>query len=240
MIDIWPCSADGAAILAHRGGASLGAANSTDAVVLAVAAGADAVELDLQELGDGTLVITHDGGIWTDGQRAMLRDMDLARFVALSNGPAVLLQTMIDLLAALPTGLYLDVKRVTVPGLLRAIDAVSASAIAGRTVIGSFDLTVAGTVAEDGRLPASVLYRDTSFDPLELAERTGCSMVHPCFDDEPWMVGQLAGGWMERVHAAGLAVVGWNSNDSALLAEMVAAGFDALCTDDPRVSTSAG
>ena len=59
--------------------------------------------------------------------------------------------------------------------------------------------------------------------------------MHPSFDDAPLMVDRLAGEWMDRVDRAGLAAVGWNSNERSLLAKMVDTGFDAVCTDDPRL-----
>jgi glycerophosphoryl diester phosphodiesterase len=49
------------------------------------------------------------------------------------------------------------------------------------------------------------------------------------------MLDRLAGAWMQRVHDAGVAAIGWNSNRPALLDAMVRAGFDAVCTDDPRL-----
>lgn len=234
MIGNW-ARAGSCAVVAHRGGSLLGPANTIETVVMAAAAGADAVEIDLHELGDGTLVLVHDGKIRRRGRRVPLREVDIVRLSALTGDPPVLLEALIERMEDLPTGLYLDIKAVTTGGLRRALDLLCSSSLAERTVVGSFDIHRVREVAEDGRLPASVLYRDNSIDPVALAGRTGCAVVHPCFDDEPWMVDRLAGEWMDKAHATGLTVISWNSNDPGLLTKMVAAGFDAICTDDPRL-----
>jgi glycerophosphoryl diester phosphodiesterase len=225
------------AVLAHRGGAALGVANSIEVLALAAEVGTDVVEIDVQELGDGTLVLFHDRRIATGGSdRVLLADIDLATFERLSGSPAALLVELPDRLLPLGLGLYLDVKVVSPDGLRATIDALVTSPLSDSTVIGSFNPDIVTAVVADGRLPASVLYHDRAADPLELAARLGCSIVHPCFDSDPWMVPRLAGAWMDRVHEAGLGVVGWNTNDPALLVEMAAAGFDVICTDDPRLA----
>lgn len=230
----WP------AVMAHRGGALLGPANSVEVLAAAAAAGSDVVEIDVQELGDGSLVLFHDGSIVEGEQRHRLIDLDLAQFESMSGSSAVMLAELPERLVPLGLGLYLDVKRVTGPGLASLLDVIATSAVAERAVIGSFSVDTAAAVVADGRLPASVLYHDRTLDPLALASSIGCTIVHPCFDSDPWMVARLAGEWMERVHEAGVAVVGWNVNDSALLKEMAAAGFDVLCTDDPRLIGTVG
>ena len=235
MIEGWPAR-DGCSTLAHRGGALLGPANSLAVIERSAAAGAHAVEIDLHELADGSLVLFHDSSVVIDGVRVRLATLAADALQQAIGAPPVHLSGLLALLDQHPIGLYLDVKRISAVGLIRAIDAVCATTLAERTIVGSFDRRVAGTVSLDGRLRASILYRDTHIDPLELALSLGCAAVHPCFDDQPWMVEQLAGPWMQRVHEAGLAVVGWNSNDAELLAAMRAAGFDVLCTDDPRLA----
>lgn len=226
-------------MIAHRGGAALGRENSLDVLVEAVNARADVVEIDLQELGDGTVVLAHDSSIGPRWRRHRLRELDLAGYAARLGHRPVQLGDLIERIASLPLGLYLDVKRVTPPGLASIVDTVLASPVAGRVVVGSFNHDVVTAVVADGRLPASVLFHSWEPDPVALAGRFGCSIVHPCFDNDPSMVGRLAVSWIAEAHAAGLDVIGWNSNDASLLAEMAAAGFDAVCTDDPRLVADA-
>ena len=223
------------AVIAHRGGAALGPANSVVVLGAAAAAGADAVEIDVQELADGSLVLFHDGSVRDGDVRRRLSELSLDQFQSLIGAHATLFADLPARLEPLGLGLYLDVKKVSAVGLQSLLDIVAGSPIAERAVIGSFSVEIAAAVVADGRLPASVLYHDRSLDPLALVEAVGCRIVHPCFDSDPWMVARMAGEWMSRVHDAGIGVVCWNSNDTATLNEMAAAGFDALCTDDPRL-----
>src|SRR5689334_4599784 len=66
------------AIVAHRGGAALGPENSIEVLEAAQAAGAAAVEVDVHELGDGSLVLTHDGHIVAGEHWFWIRDLDRA------------------------------------------------------------------------------------------------------------------------------------------------------------------
>ena len=60
-------------IIAHRGGAAMAPENTRMALVNAVADGADGAEIDVQQLGDGTLIIMHD----TNFKRTAGVDLDV-------------------------------------------------------------------------------------------------------------------------------------------------------------------
>ena len=131
--------------------------------------------------------------------------------------------------------MYLEIKAVSPAGVDRVVDAVVDHGLAERTVIGSFRHDVPARVAADGRVAASVLFRDPFLDPLALASDLGCSVLHPCFDGNDGMIDLMRGEWIERLHDRRLGVVGWNTNDAETMSRMADAGFDVLCTDDPRI-----
>ncbi len=236
-------------VLAHRGGAALGAENSIEVLAAAASFGADAVEIDIQELGDGSLILAHDGVVRRRliRGRVRLRSIDRSRYERLTRRPAVTVADLVDRVGRMTTGpdtarpslsLYLDVKSVSPAGVERLIETVAQGPLRDHTVVGSFSAKIVKLVAADGRLPASILYGDRQADPLQLQTELGCAFVHPCFDSAPSMVDELAGVWMERAHRAGLTVVSWNTNDARLIARMVDAGFDLICTDDPRIASA--
>lgn len=78
-------------IIAHRGSSHIAPENTIAAIAQAIADGADRVELDVQELADGTLVILHDLDLrrvagcdrpsWSL-TRADLADLDVGRWFA--------------------------------------------------------------------------------------------------------------------------------------------------------------
>jgi len=221
--------------MAHRGGASVGPPNTLAAILRSIDLGAHAVEVDIRELADASLVLFHDRHVPAAAGPVPVADLDLPGLVQLV-GAVDTVGDLLDCAADAKFGLYLDVKDVSGPALLRLIDAAAAAGLSERAVIGSFDRAVVELAVADGRLEASVLYHDPGTDPLELAAMLGCRIVHPCFDFLPHMVARFARDWIGPIHDAGLAAVGWNSNDPHLLAEMRAAGFDVLCTDDPRLA----
>lgn len=224
------------AIVAHRGGAALGRENSLEVLEAAQAAGAAAVEVDVHELGDGSLVLAHDGYV-VDGKRwHWIRDLDRAQFEQLSGLPTTLLGDFLEGLRATTLGLYLEVKAASPAGLARLVSTVESARMAERTLAGSFRTDIVASIARDGRLPASVLFRDTRADPLALARDLGAHAVHPCFDDKPKMLDRMRGSWIERLHDAGLVVVGWNVNKRRLLDKMRELPLHAACTDDPRIA----
>lgn len=229
---------DDMAIIAHRGGASLGQENSTEVLGLARDAGAAAVEADVQELADGSLVMLHDGYVLVGDAWHWVRELSRAELSTLTDRTVTTLDAFLDAITASGLGLYLELKAVSPDGVIRAIDAVMRAGLEDLTIIGSFRADIVARVGEDGRLPASILYRDPWTDPLALANDLGCHVVHPCYDNDPWVIDLMIGPWMERLTRAGIAVVGWNVNDRALLERMRACRLNAACTDDPRIAFS--
>lgn len=224
------------AIIAHRGGAALGRENSIPVLEASLAAGAAAVEVDVQQLGDGCLVLTHDGYLMLGDQWLWVRDLNRVEFETATGAPATLLADFLVALSGLGLGLYLEVKAVSPDGVSHALEQISHNNLESRTVVGSFRADVVSQVARDGRVPASILYRDRWADPLAMASDLGAQFVHPCFDDDPWMIEIMRGAWLERLHAASIGVVGWNVNDVELLNKMRELPLQAACTDDPRIA----
>lgn len=236
MIEAWPAS-EGCSVMAHRGGALLGPANRLETIARAIASGADAVEVDVRVLGDGEVVLFHDSTVSIRGRLEAVAELGRQQ-IEEELGRLTTLEDLLALAGGHHFGIYLDIKHLGGVSLAELVDAVVSAELAERTVIGSFDRGLVAEVVADARVRGSLLYHDTDADPLVLATELGCSLVHPCFDRLPHLVSQMAGPWMQRLHKAGLGVIGWNSNDSVLLKQMRAAGFDVLCTDDPAAARS--
>lgn len=231
MIDGWPAD-DGCSVMAHRGGALVGPANRLPTIIRALDLGAHAVEVDIRVTADGVAVLFHDSVVSVAGDDVEIGSLDLASLECLA-GPITRFSDLLDVARAREFGMYLDVKHLGSMTLGELVGDVLTARCGDRVIVGSFDRHLVRAVVADARLRSSVLYHDPTVDAVELAVELGCSLVHPCFDFLPHMVERMAGEWMERVHAAGLGVVGWNSNDPTLLSDMRRAGFDVLCTDDP-------
>ncbi len=82
MLDI-----DARPVVAHRGGRARGPENTLEAMRLGIAAGADAIELDVHRCADGDVVVIHDATVdrTTDG-RGAVGEMTLADLRSLDAG----------------------------------------------------------------------------------------------------------------------------------------------------------
>lgn len=231
MIEIW----------AHRGASRAAPENTLPAFELAIAAGADGIEFDVQFSRDGHLVVIHDETLprTTDGT-GWVKDHTLAQLQALdaSNGnqgyAGARIPTLAEVLALLePSGLRANIElknsEVPYPGLEEAVlAAVVAAGMAERTVYSSFSgesvrrLAGLAPLAEVGLIYSRPLVR-----PLRLAESLGASAIHP---DRRLVGGR---GWVARAHARHLAVRPWVLNTPQRIRRAISRGVDGLFTDVP-------
>jgi glycerophosphoryl diester phosphodiesterase len=236
VIEIW----------AHRGASRAAPENTLPAYQLAVEAGADGVELDVQLSRDGQIVVIHDetlsrttnGDGWVkDHTLAELKKLDAS---AGRDGHAgVRVPTLSEALALLaPTTLRLNVElknsEVPYPGLEEAVLAeVAAAGMVERTMYSSFSgesvrrLATMAPAAE-----VALIYSRPLTRPLRLAAGLGASAVHP---DR-----RLVGGphWVARARARHLAVRPWVLNTRERIERAIRLGADGLFTDVPDLAVA--
>ncbi|MFM7068086.1 MAG: glycerophosphodiester phosphodiesterase [Actinomycetes bacterium] len=230
---------DRPAVLAHRGGAALGAENTTATLTLAAAAGAHAVEVDLIETADGHLVMWHDAFVASGDQLRWVRESTLDEIAALTGERPGTHTDLLDRCAGLGLGVYAEVKSASTPALHRFVDDIARRGLQDLVCVGSFRSDIVATVSARNVVDTSWLFYDPGVDPLAVAGDLGCAFVHPCFDLFPDLIDLMQGAWMERLWAAGRGVVSWNTTDPALMVQMAAVGVAAICSDDPRVVPNA-
>lgn len=228
-------------IWAHRGSLREAPENTLPAFELAVAQGADGVELDVQLTADGHPVVIHDETVdrTTDSHGAVakydlkhLRRLDASAGMAGFGGVRIpTLQQVLELLV--PTGVRLNIELKNSvadhPGLEeKVLDAVAEFGIAERTVLSSFNhyalkkLQHLGASSELG-----MLYTDPLYRPWRYAAELGVQAIHPPARFVP------SGGWVRKAQAAGLAVRPWVVNSEKRLTRMLRWGVDGVFTDLP-------
>jgi glycerophosphoryl diester phosphodiesterase len=233
-------------IWAHRGARREAPENTLPAFELAVAQGADGIELDVQLSADGVVVVMHDEGVdrTTDGNGpvvghtlAQLQRLDASAGMSGFSGVRVpSLAETLDLLA--PTGLKLNIElknsEEDYPGLEELVlAAIAAHDLADRVVLSTFNhyslkkLETLGTTCELG-----MLYTDPLYKPWRYASRLGVGAIHP-----PARF-VLGAGWVRHAHAAGLAVRPWVVNSERALARMFRWGVEGVFTDVPAVAVA--
>ncbi|NTV40054.1 MAG: glycerophosphodiester phosphodiesterase [Demequinaceae bacterium] len=230
------------AIWAHRGSRFRAPENTMQAFELAVTEGADGIELDVHLTVDGHLVVRHDPDVsLPDGSTALIRDLtfDQVRGVDVgdhASGTARIpeLAEVFQLLA--PTTLVLNVEVKNGPILYRGIeDAViaahRASGMADRLVYSSFNhLTLVALREREPSVAIAPLYEEALVDPWSYALHMGAGAAHPYY------LTLGLPGMIEGFAAAGVKVRAWTVNAEDDVRALIAAGIDAIVTDDPAAA----
>jgi glycerophosphoryl diester phosphodiesterase len=222
-------------VVAHRGASAYAPENTFAAFDLALAQGADVLELDVRPAADGHLVLVHDP--------TLERIAGDPRAVAALSRAA--LETLDELVRPASFDAFLDRYAGAVPLLIdlkdpapewetRVVDAVARHGIEERAVVQSFDLqalvrlhaaapwlALAPLVRGDGA-PRAVLDTARSF-------ARGIGIRHDFLDAE----------LVRHVHQAGLAVRAWTVDDPVTMRRLLALGVDAIVTNAPDVALGA-
>lgn len=239
----------------HRGAAALAPGNTLAALERALAEQVHAVEFDVLDLADGSLVLAHSDDLEdvTHGAaRGRLRGLTLPElrrvFPALTT-----LEEALELLAgAGSTGLHVDLK---LPGYEAAVvDALRRRGLVERSLVSTaYRSSVAAVRALEPALGLGLAYpldrrglsRRRLLAPAVLPALVAMRQALPRRIGL-WIdgtgVGVLALQWfvvsraaVERAHARGVGVWAWTVDTPGLVARMTAAGVDGIISNDPRL-----
>jgi glycerophosphoryl diester phosphodiesterase len=215
-------------VLAHRGASAAAAENSVAAFRLADEMGADGVELDVRRTPDGRLLVAHD---------VLPTDPDLVDSMGLA--------TLDEALDACGERMVVNVEIKNWPGdtdfdpEMRIVAPVIESLRrrgprdAPRWLISSFSLeTIEACRAAAPEIATAWLVTTVSPERIVQVAAAGHRALHP------WEPG-LTAEFVERCHAAGLAVNTWTCNDPDRIVALAAMGVDGVCTDVPDVALAA-
>jgi len=229
-------------ILGHRGASSDAPENTLVAFQLALAQGADGVELDARLCGSGEVVVFHDARLERlTGARGRVADTPWSALARLEvrAGPAGASPGRIPLLSevleALPRTAFVNVELKSEDWAGTAVaDATGALLESGRhqdhVVVSSFDSRCLLRLA----LAHPRLKRGLLLDPdrPRLVQRhvalplLGRDAVHPA-------AGQLTEADVRRWHAGGREVAVWTVDDPDVARELRAWGVDSCITNRP-------
>jgi glycerophosphoryl diester phosphodiesterase len=241
----WPFSQ--AAVVAHRGDSAHVAENTVEAFESAIELGAEVVEFDVRMTSDGVAVVMHDADVasTTDGS-GLVRSMTLEQVGRLRielGGGAAGVPTLEETLRVLSGRAAADIEIKNVPGepdfdpdreeaVEATVAAIASTRFDGAVLVSSFNpLSLARCRELAPHLPTGLL-TDRSVEAdvgLTFAHAQGHAWVLPA-------IGALLGapdGFAERVHASGMRVGTWISDDPDEAVELMRAGVDAVATNDP-------
>lgn len=215
-------------MLAHRGASVAAAENTVAAFRLADEMVADGVELDVRRAPDGRLLVVHD---------------------ALPTDPAVLdsmgLATLDEALDACGERMLVNVEIKNWPAdsdfdpEMRIVEPVIDSlrrrgpGASARWLISSFSWdTIEACRAVAPEIATAWLVSRVSPERIVQVAAAGHAALHPW---EP----NVTEDFVERCHAAGLAVNTWTCNDPERIVALAAMGVDGVCTDVPDIALAA-
>jgi len=244
---------------AHQGGAAEMPSSTLPTLHRAIEVGADALELDVHCTADGHLVVCHDATVdaTTDGT-GRIADMTLAEVRALDNayrfgpddgfpyrGQGHTIATLDEVLEAFPsTYINFDIKETaptvepyeerlatTLRRFGRADDVIVASFLDGAT--DAFSTFAPEVSTSAGTMATAMFWRAVQDGDEPPPMRHSALQVPP--DYEGTVI--VDERFVERAHAAGVAVHVWTIDDPDEMARLLALGVDGIMTDRPSVLT---
>lgn len=221
-------------IIAHRGASAAAPEHTDEAYRVAVAQGADCLELDIRVGADGQLLVVHD--------RTLLRTAgDPRRVDALTRDaleglpPPVRPLTLEDVLVrhGHAARLLVELKDPEAWWEGLVVEAVERYGMTDRVVVQSFDMNALRRMRlrRAGLRLSSLQRRRPSSRTLDAVARCagGVGVWHRSVDS----------ALVAAAHARGLAVHAWTVNSPAAIDRVLACGVDGVITDVPDVATAA-
>ena len=210
-------------VLAHRGASVAAPENSVAAFRLADEMGADGVELDVRRVTDGRLLVAHDA---PPADPAEVDRMGLATLDEALDACGDRMLVNVEIKNWPADSDFDPTMRIVAP----VIDSLRRRGTLDRWLISSFSWdTLEACRAAAPEIATAWLVSIVSPERLDAIAAAGHSAVHPW---EP----KVTAEFVERAHAAGLAVNTWTCNDPDRLAALAELGVDGVCTDVPDVA----
>ena len=241
----------------HRGARALRPENTIPAFEYAIAQGVDVIELDMGVTKDGIVVISHDSylqapictgpkerAVIVEHTLAELRQWDCGatrnpQFARQQTVPGTRIPTLDEVFALASKGTFrfnMETKieaaqpNLTVPPAefaQRVLAVIRKHKMEKRVIIQSFDFRTLHEMKKLApELKLSALYSGQPRDFVEIAKDAGATIISPEYR-------LVTPEQVKAAHAAKLQVVPWTANTPADWDRLIAAGADAIITDDP-------
>lgn len=233
-------------VYAHRGFAARAPENTLPAFALAVQAGADGIEFDVQMTADGELVVIHDDTVdrTTDGFGSVgnltsheLRHLDAGSWFS-PQFTGVNIPTLDEVLglaaqAPYPVMLNLELKYgdTPYPSLeFRAWERVLAYGLGARTIVSSFyHESLRRLKRAHPEAQIALLYQDGLVDPWLYARYLNAGALHPHYK-------VVSAEQIAQIRQQGVQVRVYTVNDEDDLRRFCRWGVDAVITEHPDLA----
>jgi glycerophosphoryl diester phosphodiesterase len=241
----------------HRGARAMYPENTLPAFEYAIAQGVDVLELDMGITKDGVVVVSHDPFLESPicsgpKPKAAIRELTLAEirqwdcgsvqnphFPTQKTVPGTRMPTLDKVFSLAPKGefkfnietkIFADHPELAPPPeeFVRLVLAeIRKHRLESRVILQSFDFrTLHEMKRQAPEIALAALYEGPARSFAEIAKEAGADMISP----EHHLVTPEQ---VHAAHAAGFKVVPWTANTPADWDRLIAAGVDAIITDDP-------
>ncbi len=211
-------------IIAHRGAPGR-RENTVEGFLAGIAAGAEWVELDVHQIGDGAVVVHHDPGI---GSRKLARcTLEAARELA-RRRKHIALPTLDEVLEAIPKSIGVNVEIKDRRAARAVLAVLNRHKAVERALCSSFHWEVVRELARlRPRVRTGILTPRRLDDPVDSIRRARASaIIHEYHTVKPAQV--------HEVQRAGFWFVVWTVNLGGALRRMEELGVDGIATDYPE------
>jgi glycerophosphoryl diester phosphodiesterase len=213
-------------VIAHRGLHTAARENTLSAFELAIAAGADAIELDVHATRDDTIVVHHDPGIALEGEEPVSIALhSTAEVRAAASRAGFELPTLDEVFEAVAgrAKIYIEVKaldiELLVSRVLRKTDQ--------RVAVHSFDHRVVRRIRDFvPGIQTGALTVSRPVNPVRLLRDASASDYWPQAD---FVDSEL----VSDIHEAGGRVIAWTANRPEQWEHLLKMRVDGICTDRP-------
>lgn len=224
-------------LVAHRAGALLAPENTLAALSRAIEDRADVVEIDVQQLGDGTLIVMHDTNFKrTTGRNLDVWDADYEEVRGLNAGSYYTKEHMEEPVPTLEEFLIQAGNRIQLMIELKAnpysagieervLSLISRYHMQKQCMIASMDLDILKRVKElDPEMETIYITAILIAGQFDLANVDGYSVETT----------SLSIGMALQAHFQDKKIYGWTANSEYAIKKLISSGVDGIITDHPR------
>jgi glycerophosphoryl diester phosphodiesterase len=223
--------------IAHRGASKVMPEHSVAAYELALAQGADVLELDLRSTLDGVLLVAHDRTLQrTLGLDAAISELTVAELQRLAGDRMPL--SLDQVFSRFPTAhLNLELKDDALAPARALAELIARHGASGRVLVASVHQAALDELrkAAGGAVATSASAREAlGYIVYDLMSKRTCPRAYSALQLPPlgWL-GITRRSFVEHAHEQGLAVHFWTVDDSTKMRSLIEVGADGIMTNRP-------
>ncbi|MEW6109550.1 MAG: glycerophosphodiester phosphodiesterase [Nitrospirota bacterium] len=211
----------------HRGARAYEIENTIESFRKAIELGANAVELDVRESGDGKLIISHDDNLKKVFTRDIrINEASLKELKELTGNRILTLEEALRFIHGKVEKILLELKEIGYEK--KVLDAIKKEKLAGRVIVISFHEEALSNMRKLNKSIETGLIYAKFKNPIDAAIKLNAQYLIPLYRF-------VHTRDVENVHKNNLKVVVWTINTREEAKEYVAKGVDGIASDRPDI-----